>query len=191
MTCSAPDEQEKAGILMRSDLVKALSMSAAGAALVVGVILAPAVAQDSLPPGPGMEETLKGCGGCHGIGQILTEKRSAEEWANTVTMMITNGAPVEEADFDKVVGYLATYFGTNPPPAAGVAPLDPAIAPAAPVDPAAAPVAPAPVDAAIPPAPGAAPVPGVAPAAPADATATPPAPAADPATAPAAPVPAQ
>jgi 2-oxoglutarate dehydrogenase E2 component (dihydrolipoamide succinyltransferase) len=154
---------------MRTDLVKALSMSAAAAALVAGVILAPAVAQDSLPPGPGMEETLKGCGGCHGIGQILTEKRSAEEWANTVTMMITNGAPVEENDFDKVVGYLATYFGTNPPPAAGAAPAAPAAAAPAPVAP--------PADAtAIPPAP---------PAAPADATAIPPAPA----TAPAAPAP--
>lgn len=131
---------------MRTDLVKALSMSAAAAALVAGVILAPAVAQDSLPPGPGMEETLKGCGGCHGIGQILTEKRSAEEWANTVTMMITNGAPVEENDFDKVVGYLATYFGTNPPPAPGAAPAAPAAAPAeaAPAAPAPAPAAPAP-----------------------------------------------
>jgi mono/diheme cytochrome c family protein len=129
---------------MRSDLVKALSISAAGAALVAGLILAPAVAQDMLPPGPGMEETLKGCGGCHGVGQIMTEHRSAEEWANTVTMMITNGAPVSEAEFDKVVGYLATYFGTNPPPAAGAAPVAPApaaLAPAAPA--AAAPVAPA------------------------------------------------
>lgn len=181
---------------MRSDLVKALSMSAAGAALVAGVILAPAVAQDSLPPGPGMEETLKGCGGCHGIGQILTERRTAEEWANTTTMMITNGAPVDEADFDKVVGYLATYFGVNPPPAAGAAPADAAAPPAAPapldpsaappappaaVDPAAAPVpvdpaaapapgAPVPVDPAAPPAPAAAPA-EAAPAAPAPAPA--------------------
>ncbi len=117
---------------MRSDLVKALSMTAAGAALVAGVFLVPAVAQDALPPGPGMEETMKGCGGCHGVGQILTEKRSAEEWSATVTMMITNGAPVSENDFDKVVGYLSTYFGTSPPPAPGAAPAPAADAPAAP-----------------------------------------------------------
>ena len=168
---------------MRSDLVKALSMSAAGAALVAGVILAPAVAQDSLPPGPGMEETLKGCGGCHGIGQILTEKRSAEEWANTVTMMITNGAPVEEAEFDKVVGYLATYFGVEPPPALGAAPADVAAPPAAPapLDPAAAPPAPpAAIDPAAAPAP--APVPAD-PAAPVPADPAAPVPA-DPAAAP-------
>ncbi len=127
---------------MRSDLIKALTISAAGAAIVAGVILAPAVAQDALPPGPGMEETMKGCGGCHGVGQIMTEKRSAEEWANTVTMMITNGAPVEEANFDKVVNYLATYFGTTPPPAPGAAPA--AAAPATPAPAAPAPAAPAP-----------------------------------------------
>jgi hypothetical protein len=118
---------------MRSDLVKALSMTAAGLAIVAGVIMAPAVAQDMLPPGPGAEEVQKACGGCHGTGQIMTEHRSAEEWANTVTMMITNGAPVAEADFDKVVGYLAANFGTGPAPAA---------APAAPATP--APAAPAP-----------------------------------------------
>jgi mono/diheme cytochrome c family protein len=72
---------------------------------------APAAGSDELPPGVGREAVLKGCGGCHGIGQILTERRSREEWANTVTMMITNGAPVSEAEFDLVVNYLATHFG--------------------------------------------------------------------------------
>ena len=66
---------------------------------------------DELPPGAGREAVLKGCGGCHGIGQILTERRNREEWANTVTMMITQGAPVSEAEFDSVVAYLATHFG--------------------------------------------------------------------------------
>ena len=66
---------------------------------------------DELPPGVGREAVLKGCGGCHGIGQILPERRSRAEWSDTVTMMITNGAPVAEADFDAVVTYLATHFG--------------------------------------------------------------------------------
>ena len=68
-------------------------------------------APGELPPGPGREAVLKGCGGCHGIGQILPERRSRAEWSDTVTMMITNGAPVAEADFDAVVTYLATHFG--------------------------------------------------------------------------------
>jgi mono/diheme cytochrome c family protein len=66
---------------------------------------------DELPPGVGREAVLKGCGGCHGIGQVITERRSRQEWADTTTMMITNGAPVSEAEFDLVVNYLATHFG--------------------------------------------------------------------------------
>lgn len=68
-------------------------------------------APGELPPGPGREAVLKGCGGCHGIGQILPERRSRAEWSDTVTMMITNGAPVAEADFETVVTYLAIHFG--------------------------------------------------------------------------------
>ena len=70
-----------------------------------------ASAPDELPPGPGHDQVARACGGCHGIGQILTEHRSRAEWSDTVTMMITNGAPVPEADFDTVVTYLATHFG--------------------------------------------------------------------------------
>ena len=66
---------------------------------------------DELPPGVGREAVLKGCGGCHGIGQVITERRSRQEWADTTTMMITNGAPVSEAEFELVVNYLATHFG--------------------------------------------------------------------------------
>ena len=72
-----------------------------------------ASAPGELPAGPGREAVLKGCGGCHGIGQILPERRSRAEWSDTVTMMITNGAPVAEADFEAVVTYLATHFGAR------------------------------------------------------------------------------
>lgn len=75
------------------------------------------VRAQELPAGPGQEQTLKACGGCHGIGQIVDLKRSAEEWSSTVTAMINLGAPVPDSDFDAVVNYLATYLGTSPPPA--------------------------------------------------------------------------
>lgn len=70
-------------------------------------------APNELPPGIGREAVLKGCGGCHGIGQILTERRNRMEWSDTVVTMITQGAPVSEAEFDQVVTYLATHFGTR------------------------------------------------------------------------------
>ena len=98
---------------MRSDLVKAFLTTTLGVGLVAGVIIArPAIAQDNtMPEGPGKAETVAACSGCHGLGQIVGEHRSAEDWSTTVTSMINNGAPVADSDFDKVVHYLATNFG--------------------------------------------------------------------------------
>jgi mono/diheme cytochrome c family protein len=125
---------------MRSDLVKGVLATTLGLGLVAGLVLArPAIAQDSLPDGPGKAETLAACSGCHGIGQILGEHRAADMWATTVTSMINNGAPVADADFDKVVGYLATNFGPEGQAPAAAAPAG--AAPAAPAS--AAPAAPA------------------------------------------------
>src|SRR4051812_7650250 len=78
----------------------------------------PAVAQDNMPEGPGKAEVVAGCSGCHGLGQIVGEHRSAEAWTTTVNTMINNGAAVAEADIDKVVGYLAKNYGTDPAPVA-------------------------------------------------------------------------
>lgn len=129
---------------MRRNLVKSLSIAAAGSAIAIAAIMGAASAQDALPPGPGAEETMKACGDCHGVGQIFGLQRSADEWSDTLTSMINLGAPVAEEDFDTIVHYLATYFGTNPPPAAGeAAPAADAAAPVAPAADAAAPAAPA------------------------------------------------
>jgi len=155
---------------MRSDLVKGLLsttlMTTLGAGLVAGVfIVRPAIAQDMMPEGPGKAETVAACSGCHGLGQVTSEHRSAEDWAATVSSMINNGAPVADADFDKVVNYLATNYGTGAPPAAGVAPAAPGAYPAPGVAP-----APGAYPGVAPATPGGAPVPGTAPVAPAAAT---------------------
>jgi len=72
---------------------------------------AQAATSEGLPDGPGKAETLAACSGCHGIGQIIGQHRDAAQWSSTVTAMINNGAPVTDADFGKVVGYLAAHFG--------------------------------------------------------------------------------
>ena len=56
---------------MRRYLVSTLSLTAAGSAIAFAAFLGAASAQDTLPPGPGMEQTMKACGDCHGIGQII------------------------------------------------------------------------------------------------------------------------
>lgn len=142
---------------MRSDLVKGVLATTLGLGLVAGLVLArPAIAQDTMPDGPGKAETVAACSGCHGLGQIVGEHRSADMWATTVTSMINNGAPVADADFDKVVGYLATNFGPEgQAPAAATAPAAAAPAAAMPAAPAAA----APASPYPPVAPGATPIP--------------------------------
>ena len=119
---------------MRSKMVKGVLGTVLGAGVAAGAFLAfPALGQDMLPDGPGKAETTAACSGCHGLGQIVGEHRDAATWATTVTSMINNGAPVADADFDKIVNYLATNFGTGPAPAAAPAPAAPAApAPAAP-----------------------------------------------------------
>ncbi len=127
---------------MRSNLVKSVLATTLGMGLVAGLILArPALAQDALPDGPGKAETVAACSGCHGLGQIAGEHRSAEVWATTVTSMINNGAPVADADFDKVVGYLAANYGDGSAAPAAAAPA--AAAPAAAASSGAFPPAPA------------------------------------------------
>jgi quinoprotein glucose dehydrogenase len=83
----------------------------APAAPVPGAAAAAPLGPAGIPEGPGMAETVAACSGCHGLGQIQGEHRDAATWATTVTSMINNGAPVADADFDKVVNYLATHFG--------------------------------------------------------------------------------
>jgi hypothetical protein len=93
-------------------LTKALAVSA----LVVAVVISAAKAQETLPPGPGMEETAKACGNCHSIGMFRNLHRSAAAWEITINNMIGYG--MGGFDYDTVLDYLTTYMGTNPPPAA-------------------------------------------------------------------------
>ena len=114
------------------DLNKVVSASALGLLLLAGVVVTtPASAQDNLPDGPGKNEVVAACSGCHGIGQIIGEHRTADKWSDTVNLMISNGAPVADADFDKVVGYLTANFGPDsataaPVPGPGASPPSPA-----------------------------------------------------------------
>jgi mono/diheme cytochrome c family protein len=72
----------------------------------------PAFAQgaDPFPPGDGHDVVVKACVQCHGPEVITGTGKSREEWTTTVNTMINNGAVVPEADFGKVVDYLAKSF---------------------------------------------------------------------------------
>lgn len=72
----------------------------------------PAFAQGADPflPGEGHDIVAKACVQCHGAEVITGTGKSREEWTTTVSTMVNNGAVVPEADFSKVVDYLAKTY---------------------------------------------------------------------------------
>jgi competence protein ComEA len=77
----------------------------------LAVFLAAGAAQaDEFPPGAMHDVVAKACTQCHSSSLITSSGKTREDWASTVTTMIGNGANVSDADFDKVVDYLAQSF---------------------------------------------------------------------------------
>ena len=72
-----------------------------------------------LPEGEGKAVIEASCNLCHGLGYITQSNRSATEWRNLVSDMVSRGAPLTKDEFEKVLQYLATHFG--PKDAAGSA----------------------------------------------------------------------
>lgn len=87
-------------------------IAAAAFALAASPALTPAWAQgaDPFPAGEGHDAVAQACVQCHGAELITGTGKSREEWTTTVSTMISNGASVSEADFPKVVDYLAKNY---------------------------------------------------------------------------------
>jgi mono/diheme cytochrome c family protein len=77
----------------------------------------PAQAQ-GLPDGEGKAAIEQSCNLCHGLNYITQSGRGAEEWRNLVSDMVSRGAPLTKEEFEQVVKYLATHFGSKSPQAA-------------------------------------------------------------------------
>ena len=70
----------------------------------------PGFAQTPFPPGEGQKIVADACTQCHAAELITNTGKTREGWADTVTTMIGNGAAVTDADFNKVVDYLAKNY---------------------------------------------------------------------------------
>lgn len=66
---------------------------------------------DDFPPGDAHDLVVAACTQCHVASQVTSQHKTADQWAETVTQMIGNGAKVSDSDFDKVVNYLAKNYG--------------------------------------------------------------------------------
>jgi competence protein ComEA len=69
-----------------------------------------ALAQDTLPDGPGKAQLLNVCGTCHEAAKATSVKLTREGWIETIDRMKAFGAAGSDADFAAVLEYLATHF---------------------------------------------------------------------------------
>lgn len=86
--------------------------------MILGVAL-PAFAEESaivLKPGAGHDETVNNCAACHSLDYIPMNSPflTPEQWKAEVTKMRkVYGAPVSDADAEKIATYLAGAYGVS------------------------------------------------------------------------------
>ncbi len=69
-----------------------------------------------LPEDEGRAEVLLSCSNCHGLKQLITQKKTKSGWRNSVQKMIsTYQAPVDKEDIPVLISYLARHFGEGNP----------------------------------------------------------------------------
>jgi cytochrome c5 len=64
-----------------------------------------------LPDGPGKEVILNTCTQCHDLFRIKANRRSPEEWEETLISMLNEGAQLNDEEFARVHQYLSRNFG--------------------------------------------------------------------------------
>lgn len=72
---------------------------------------AAATSPAALPDGPGAEKIRAACLGCHDAAIITQQQLDRDAWTKELDKMIRWGAPVETADRDAILGYLAAHYG--------------------------------------------------------------------------------
>ncbi len=79
---------------------------------------APATSQAALPDGPGVDKVRAACLNCHNAAIITQERLGRDAWSKELDKMVRWGAPVETADRDAILAYLAAHFGPADQPEA-------------------------------------------------------------------------
>ena len=63
-----------------------------------------------LPEGPGKQILLNICTVCHDLGRVRAHTVSREEWEETLSAMLNEGAMLSDQDFPVLLNYLARNF---------------------------------------------------------------------------------
>jgi len=107
--------------MMVAHLCRRLSSRAVSAAFVATLMIGSGatIAQERtqpepyLVPGPGMELTRHRCTVCHLATQFTRERRTLDEWRDTVQRKTRFDARISEDEIRLIVDYLFTYYGRN------------------------------------------------------------------------------
>jgi competence protein ComEA len=78
--------------------------------LLVVLLARPALAQDTLPEGPGKEQIINICGTCHEAAKATSVKLTREGWIETLDRMKAFGADGTTNEFAAILDYLSTHF---------------------------------------------------------------------------------
>ncbi len=76
---------------------------------------APAAAMGTAPPpGPALDLITAHCAACHETSIVFGQRKSADDWASTVQLMVDRGAELKPEEADTVVDYLTRNFPAAP-----------------------------------------------------------------------------
>jgi len=78
----------------------------------------PAAAIPAQPAGPGLAIINAKCSACHTTATVFSQRRSPDDWAATVQLMVDRGADLSPDESSVVIGYLAQNFPAEAKPAA-------------------------------------------------------------------------
>lgn len=83
----------------------------AGAGILLVLFSAAGQGAAVLIDGTGVELVRKKCSLCHDLDHITAIRQTREEWADTVKVMISRGAPITPEEETVIVDYCAKYYG--------------------------------------------------------------------------------
>jgi cytochrome c5 len=66
-----------------------------------------------LPAGAGKDILLNTCTICHDLGRVRAHTVSRDEWEETLSAMLNEGAMLSDQDFPVLLNYLARSFGAR------------------------------------------------------------------------------
>jgi hypothetical protein len=68
-------------------------------------------ARQELPDGPGKDEVVRICSGCHDLMFTVSTRETEAGWTRIVNDMRSKGADGTDEDFAKVIAYLTAHMG--------------------------------------------------------------------------------